>query len=57
MATTEAESFTNTHNVRYSLGKGNGFPTQRRPKLRDLSEAKQEIIEAWFEDSKMANTP
>ena len=29
----------------------NGFPTQRRPELRDLSECKQEVNDTWFKDS------
>lgn len=35
----------------YTLGQGDGFPMQRRPQKRGLSEASDETIEAWFADS------
>lgn len=35
----------------YSLGKGDGFPTQRRPVQRKLSTAPLDEVEAWFQDS------
>ena len=36
---------------RYALGKGDEFPTDRRPQQRDLSEAEFSVIKAWFEAS------
>lgn len=33
--------------TKYSLGKGDGFPTQRRPKDRELTEAPMEEVRAW----------
>jgi len=38
-------------NVKYGLGKGHGFPTERRPKQRSLSLAPVDTIEAWFTES------
>lgn len=47
---------------KYSLGKGNGFPTQRRPMERPITSEHMEKVEAWFQDSgitigSMADTP
>ena len=47
--------------AKYALGKGDGFPTERRPEQRHLTEAPLELIEAWFNSSginlgKMADT-
>jgi len=38
-------------NVKYGLGKGHGFPTERRPKQRSLSLAPVDTIEAWFTEN------
>lgn len=60
---TAAAAATQTANTtKYSLGKGNGFPTQRRPTQRPLSLELMEIIEAWFQESgirisSIADTP
>ena len=48
--------------AKYSLGKGDKFPTERRPQLRDLTSAPSDVIEAWFQASgitigSIANTP
>ena len=37
--------------TKYSLGKGDGFPTQRRPVQRELSKAAMSDVEAWFQNS------
>ena len=38
-------------NPRYSLGIGEGFPTERRPKQRVLSTEALVIMWEWFEES------
>ncbi len=50
------------HTTKYALGKGEGFPTERRPVQRQLSTEPMEITEAWFNASgitigEMADTP
>lgn len=41
-------------NPKYSLGTGQGFPTQRRPKPRELSDEDIHIIDEWFNKSGIA---
>ena len=36
---------------KYALGQGQGFPTERRPVLRSLSDASSELVEAWVASS------
>ena len=36
---------------KYALGQGQGFPTERRPMQRPLSDASPELIEAWVASS------
>ena len=37
--------------VKYSLGKGDTFPTQRRPVWRDLTTAPLDVIRTWIQGS------
>ena len=41
-------SVTATLPTKYALGKGDRFPTERRPTHRPLTTAPSEVIEAWF---------
>ena len=37
--------------TRYALGRGDEFPTQRRPELRALSDDPEEMVDSWFTKS------
>ena len=50
IAAVAAKYFDNS-NPKYSLGKGIGFPTERRLELRPLAEISLEIIKAWVASS------
>ena len=59
---TDNQNYTAAPVTKCSLGKGDGFPTQRRPTQRTLSTDSRETIEAWFRESGitigiMADTP
>ena len=41
------------NNPTYSLGKGDGFPTERRPEIRPLTEAAMPLVDAWFTESEI----
>lgn len=43
--------------TKYALGRGDVFPTERRPELRELSQEKSEAIDEWFELSKITIGP
>lgn len=48
--------------IKYALGRGDKFPTKRRPELRELSQEKEEVVNEWFELSRItigakADTP
>lgn len=43
-------SFT-PHIPKYAVGKGNEFPTQRRPQQRNLSSAPDNVIQDWWASS------
>ena len=51
-----AASLDNTK-PKYSLGRGSAFPTERRPKLRPLTDTSFEIIEAWIVSSGVTIRP
>ena len=50
IAAMAAASLDNTK-PKYSLGRGSGFPTERRPKLRPLTDTSLEVIEVWIASS------
>ena len=43
--------------TKFSLGKGDGFPTERRPERRALSTAPMEEVNVWFESSAVTIGP
>jgi len=43
--------------TKYALGRGDVFPTERRPEVRELSQEGREVINEWFELSKITIGP